>query len=173
MNKNQLIWGGVGLVVILAVVFNLSRSSEAPTPQVAEDGSINGKYSIEGILGLGRAYECSFAKADNTSEVNGTIFTDGKQVYGEFNIDTQIINQSFQSFLVIKENTTYSWTSLQPVGYKAPVVKSASVNTSPQNQAQLVGTADLVDYSCKPWTNIDAKKFELPTNVTFVDLKQD
>src|SRR3989344_788684 len=100
--KKELMWGGAGIVVVLAIVFGLSKSGGSPAPQVQEDGSINGKYSIEGILGLGKAYECTFTKSDETSEVKGKVFTDGKQVAGEFDINTQIINQNFQSFLIIK-----------------------------------------------------------------------
>ena len=170
--KKELMWGAAGIVVVLAIVFGLSKSGGAPAPQVQEDGSINGKYSIEGILGLGKAYECTFTKSDATSQVSGKVFTDGKQVYGEFNINTQAINQSFQSFLVIKDDITYTWTSLQPIGYRAPVAKSATTNASPNEQAQLVGTTDPIDYSCKLWAGVDAKKFEIPTNITFADLKQ-
>lgn len=171
MNK-QFIWVGIVVVVVLAGIFVISKGGNTSTPRVAQDGSIAGKYSIEEIMSLGKSYECTFLKEDATSQVSGKVFTDGKQVYGEFNINTQIINQNFQSFLVIKDDMTYTWTSLQGVGYKAPVVRSATVNASPSEQAQIVGTQDQVDYTCNPWTNVDNSKFEIPKNITFTDLKQ-
>ena len=171
MNK-QFLWAGVGVVVVLAGVFLISRGGSNPAPVASEDGSITGKYSIESIMKLGKSYECTFLKEDATSQVSGKVFTDGKQVYGEFNINTQIINQNFQSYLIIKDDTTYTWTSLQPIGYKAPVARSATTNASPNEQAQLVGTNDQVDYTCSPWASIDNSKFEIPTNITFTDLKQ-
>lgn len=170
--KNQLIWGALGAIVVIAIIFTVVKGGSATTPEVLEDGSVSGKYSIEGILGLDKAYECTFAKEDETSQVGGKVLTDGKQVYGEFNINTQIINQNFQSYLIIKDDTTYTWTSLQPIGYKAPVARSATTNASPNEQAQLVGTNDQVDYTCSPWADIDNSKFEIPTNITFTDLKQ-
>lgn len=170
--KNQLIWAGVGIVIVGVVIFVLSKGSEKTVPQIAEDGVIEGKYSIESIMKLGKAYECTFAREDQNSQVSGKVLTDGSNVYGEFNINTQIINQNFQSYLIIKDNTTYTWTSLQPIGYKAPVARNTTTNASPNEQAQLVGTNDEVDYTCMPWQNVDVSKFEIPTNITFTDLKE-
>ncbi len=160
-----------GVVVIAgAALFMIFGKSTAPI--AGEGGVIEGEYSIESIMNLGQAYICKFEKQDQVSKVSGTVYTDGQKIRGTFDIQTQAFqNQAFTSDLIVKEGDTYTWTSLFPQGYRAKVAKSATQNATPSEQAQLVGTKDKMNYKCTPWLEVDPSLFELPTNVTFVELK--
>jgi hypothetical protein len=163
--------GGVLLALICIFLFNYQNNKIA-VPTVGENGKVSGLYTIEGIEKLGKPYVCTFEKADSTSKISGTIRTDGQKIYGEFKINTDLIKNGFNSFIIIKDNIAYIWTSLQNVGYKSPAVKSASANASPQDQAQIIGTQDKIQYECEPWSNADNYIFEIPTSTTFLELKK-
>jgi hypothetical protein len=163
--------GGVALAVICIFLFNY-QNDKIVMPTVGADGKISGNYAIESIMVLGKPYTCNFDKSDGSSKISGVIHTDGGKIYGEFKIKTDLIKNEFNSFLLIKDNMAYTWTSLQNIGYKSSIAKSASKNASPQEQAQIVGTRDKMQYNCELWLNADNSLFETPTSITFSELKK-
>jgi len=170
MKKQMVSWLIIVALVALGVLV-YTYGSRPEMPQVGIDGKINGNYSIASIQRLGKPYVCNFEKKDGTSQVVGVIHTDGKSVYGEFRIKTDLAEKQFNSFLILKDDESYVWTSLQNVGYKTSIAQSASQNASPQEQAQIVGTWDKINYKCEPWLDSDNSIFETPTWITFVNLK--
>jgi len=162
---------GAALAVICIFLFNY-QSNKITVPTVGTDGKINGSYAIEGIMKLNKPYVCTFEKTDGASTVSGVIHTDGQSIYGEFKIKTDLVKDGFSSFLLVKGNTAYTWTSLQNIGYQSTVAKSASRNASPQEQAQIVGTRDNELYQCELWQNADNSIFEIPTSTNFSELKK-
>ncbi len=170
--KNQIIFGLSGIIIVALGIFLFTYEGKAKTPITGENGKISGSYSIEGILSLQKPYICTFEKADQVSKVDGKVYTDGYSIYGTFDIQTKAFdNQRLTSFLLVKDNQTYTWTSLFPQGYKAPVTKSATKNARPEEQAQIVGTKDEMQYECEVWSEVDKTLFEIPTSVTFTDIK--
>jgi len=168
-----------------AIYFFLSRG-DAPIIDLGEgviimaDGSIRGSYTIEDILSIGTPYECIFRKSDATSQVNGTVRMTENMVRGDFDIEVQTASTNwgdasgdnraaFASHFISKEGTTYTWTSLQNIGYKMPIVDSALNNASQAEQAQIVGFKDKVDFACTVW-NANLTVFELPSGITFSEL---
>ncbi len=169
--KNQITYIVVGIAVIIGGILIFTYGSKPVLPEVAEDGTIKGNYSIEGIIALGKPYVCTFEKTDSTSKVLGIMRTDGENMYGEFRIETELMPAPFSSFLIVKNNETYTWTTLAPMGYRAPVAKSANRNASPEEQAQLIGTKDEVYYECEVWEEVDSTYFDLPDGVVFEEMK--
>jgi hypothetical protein len=139
-------------------------------PIIKEDGSVAGNYSIKQIMSLGNSYVCTFEKSDETSVVVGTIHTNSKNIYGEFRILTSVLETEFNSYLLTQGNESYVWTSLQPVGQKSKVAKSANINATPEEQTQIIGKTDKVDYDCKPWEE-DKTVFEVPSWINFVEVE--
>lgn len=170
--KKQITLILLGIVLVGLGIGAYVYGSKPMAPKVGEDGKIDGNYTIAGIMSLGKPYVCTFEKSDGASKIVGTIHTDGQNIYEEFRIRTDVVDKEFNSFLLVKGDETYTWTSLQNIGYKSRVAKSASKNASPQEQAQLIGTRDEVAYKCEPWLEADNSIFEIPTSVTFQELKK-
>jgi hypothetical protein len=171
LNKTLLIWAVLGILLI-GEIFVLYHGNKPTAPVVGADGKINGNYSIADVMVLKKPYQCTFEKTDGASNVVGTVYTDGSQIYGEFKIKTDSIKNEFTDFLIIKGGESYTWTSIQQnIGYKYPTAKSANKNASPEEQAQIVGTQDKILYSCQPWNEGNNSIFETPATVTFSELK--
>jgi hypothetical protein len=171
MKKSQIVSWIIVLIFAVAGVLFFALRNRPETPQIGPEGEINGAYTLEGIMRLGRPYVCTFTKSEGNNEVAGIIHTDGKSAYGEFRVITDLAEKEFSSFLLIKGNESYNWTSLQNAGYKMPVVKNTGPSASPQQQAQLIGTRDKNEYKCEPWQNPDQTIFDAPSWITFTELK--
>ena len=169
--RNQITFALVGVVVVILLFLGYGYINKPEIPVVGTSGEISGYYAIGGIMRLERPYVCSFEKTDGASKILGVIHTDGENLYGEFKIQTDSVEGKFNSFLMIKNKTAYTWTSLQNIGYKSNVAKSATKNASPQEQAQIVGTRDKMNYECSPWPKVDPTLFEIPNWIEFADLR--
>jgi len=169
--RNQIISWLIIVAMVVLGIFIYIYGNKPQIPVVGEDGKISGNYAIAGIMRLGKPYVCTFERADDTSKIAGVIHTDGQKIYGEFRIKTDLVKDNFSSFLVVKDEKAYVWTSLQNAGYESPVAKSANKNASPVEQAQIVGLRDKILYKCEPWQDTDNSVFELPAWITFSELK--
>lgn len=158
-----------GLAV--ALIFFYRSTTKPELPAVAVDGSVKGEYSIASIMALNQPYRCDFEKKDETSSIVGIVTTDGKNIYGEFKINTELVKEGFRSFLLVRGSDTYTWTSLSNVGYQSRVANSASKNASPEEQTQIIGLKDKMQYECKPLAGLDQSTFEVPTFIQFPDLQ--
>lgn len=161
---------GIGAAVAVIFAYN-SLTGRMEIPIVGADGKIEGDYAIEAIMRLGRPYVCNFEKSDEISRILGTVHTDSQKIYGEFKISTSIVKDEFNSFLIVKDGEAFAWTSLQNIGYRAKAVRSASKGASPAEQAQILGTRDLLPYRCEPWQNVDSSMFETPSWINFIEPK--
>jgi len=170
--KNQIVSWLIVVAIAVLGIFVYIYGNKSTIPMVGEDGKINGSYAIEGIMELHKPYVCTFEKTDGVSKITGVIHTDGEKIYGEFRIKTDLVKNEFNSFLVAKDGEAFVWTSLQNIGYKSPIAKSASKNASVQEQAQIIGTRDKVQYECEPWQDADKTIFETPNWITFSELKK-
>lgn len=163
--KNQITYLIVGTAVIVGGIFIFTYNSGPASPKISEDGSISGVYSIESILSLGQPYVCNFERSDEVSKVFGLMRTDGSKIFGEFRIETELMEVPFSSFLVVKDEKTYTWTTLAPIGYEAPLNRGATNGNGP------VGTKDEIYYECKVWEEVDSTYFDLPEGVVFGEMK--
>ncbi len=178
----------VVILVILATgaFYLLTKKAEVPFINlnegviIMEGGIIKGNYSIDDILGIGVHYKCTFLKTDESSRISGIVRMAEDKIRGDFDIDLISTgsnlgdsgegNVSFASHLIIKEGLAYSWTSLQPIGYKSSVAESSSNNASLTEQAQIIGLKDKIPFECSPWNAI-LNAFDLPSGIDFLDLK--
>lgn len=165
----------VGIVLALACIFAfLWFQRQNQLPRVNEDGDINGVYSVSDIMRLGKAYLCLVNKSDENSKIEGGIFTDSKNIYGEFDIQmgTSTEAKIFSSYLLVKDGRAYTWTSLANVGNISKPADSAIHGKSVAEQAQIVGKDDELDLKCR-WQKkgINDSFFEIPGDITFTELK--
>jgi hypothetical protein len=172
--RNQIIFIIIGVIAVAAAIFLFSYEGKAAIPEVGSDGSINGNYALEGIMRLDKPYVCTFEKADESSQIAGILHTDGKAVHGEIRVSTNLVDREFTTFLVIKNNESFVWTSLpdfQDIGYKFPTAKSTSRNAAVYQQAQIIGLRDKVEYNCQPWAEVDSTIFDIPDWMIFSELQ--
>jgi hypothetical protein len=149
--KDWIIYPAIGVILALLVIWGFSYFKD----------QTNGGFTIESIMQTGGYHICTFEKSDDTSQISGTIHINEKRLYGEFKIKTSLLKNDFESFLIEKDGTAYTWTSLQNIGYKS----------SPPKQDQIFNTKDKLQYQCGPWPNPDDTLFETPTNIKFIELK--
>jgi hypothetical protein len=129
------------------------------------------KGSIAGIVAHGGSVACTISHAGK-EQTQGTIYASGGKVRGDFT--AQGSKGPIESHMFSDGTTMYVWSSARPQGIKmamlAPGKPSAGTPSAApggNSQAQLYN--DTVDYSCAPWT-VDATKFALPQNVSFMDV---
>jgi len=171
MNKNKkIVWMFIVALILVALGIRvyIIYSNRTVAPIVNADGTIKGNYSVESIRLTGKNYQCVFTKSDDASKITGTLQITQNELRGDF--DLTLNDKNFASHLIETGDTAYTWTSLEPIGLKSPIIKSITQNSSPADQAELVGTQDKMDFTCSPW-NVDTKVFEIPTGITFSVLK--
>lgn len=168
--KNQILFvlGGILLVVLGVLAFNYATRPEMAV--VDGEGKISGNYALESIQRVGTPLVCTFEKNDDTSRISGVIHTDNHNTYGEFRISTDLVADEFGSSLLVKNKEAFVWTTSQNVGYQTAPAKNATKNASPEEQAQIIGARDKMDYRCEPWQNPDQTIFEVPSWINFVNL---
>lgn len=172
MYTKKLIWIFILVIVVLALIYGFNYLNRPEAPAIGKDGKIEGEYTIEGIVSLSKPYVCNFKKSDTASKISGRIYTNGVNVYSEFRILSEAFNnQEFNSFLIIRGEEAYTWTSLAPIGFKSKTVRNASTNASPKEQAQIVGIRDKLPYTCEPWIVVDKTVFDVPSWITFSELR--
>lgn len=167
MKNKYLNWLAYILVVaVLVLGYQYLNMVEIPP---IKDGKVEGNYALENLLAVGVPLRCTFEKSDQNSRIVANLYTNqDNDVYADFRIETDISETSrFNSFFLIKDKTTYTWTSLSDLGYTAKSVRSASINASPEAQAQLIGLGDKFPYDCEVLTTTDPTLFEVPLYVKF------
>lgn len=163
-------WVIAVLLVIIAVLIYQYLSK--PVVPVVKDGAISGEYSLASLLTLQTPLKCTFEKADGVSKILATLYTNKEDVYADLRIQTDSREIGiFNGFLLIKDKTTYTWTSLSNLGYQSKTTSSASRNASAREQAQLIGLKDKLPYECNVLKEADPTLFELPTYITFSESK--
>jgi len=161
------------LIIIAAgaVGYYVWKGSDTPPVFTTDEaGVIRGTFSIRDIMELDRSLSCNFRKNDEASSVVGSIIIFGAMVRGDFDIESEILEAPIASHFIIKEDTSYFWTSLVNMGYKSPVVEHSSTGDSPTEQSAIIGLEDEAEYLCYPW-NADLTRFNLPSGVTFQEIE--
>lgn len=171
MKKKNWITALIIFIVIALIGVAIVRYSKPTLPVVQPDGSTKGNYALKNIMALKESYECSFTKSDEVTRVVGTLQTDGSKIRGDFDISltTKDGEKSFASHLIVIDNQAYSWTSLQPVGYKTRYTGSANKNATPEEQGQMVGKGDVLPLNCVK-KNIDQGVFNIPEAINFIGI---
>jgi hypothetical protein len=152
----------VVVLIALGIYFLVSHKNMS--------GTSTGKnaVSIKELMARNEPLSCTFVRDQAGTRVNGSIVVYNQDVRGDFDIEGGP-SGSFASHFIVKDGTSYIWTSLAPIGFKKPVAKTSGTSASPEDQASIVGINDKVDYSCTPW-NADLTRFNLPSGITFSDL---
>lgn len=157
------------LIVIAVLVYRYLNKPEMP---VIKEGVVSGDLSLESLFLLKVPLKCTFEKADEVSKISATLYTHIEDAYADLRIRTESSEANiFNGFILIKDKTTYTWTSLGDLGYQSKTANSAYHNASAREQAQLIGLKDKLPYKCQVLKEVDLSLFELPSYITFSEFK--
>lgn len=122
--------------------------------------------TIAGIVAHGGSLTCTIAHAGK-EQTQGTIYVGGGKVRGDFT--AQGSKGPIESHMLSDGTTMYVWSSARPQGIKMAMPAGGKPPVGPPGNSQAQLYNDTVDYSCSPWS-VDATKFVLPQNVSFMDV---
>jgi hypothetical protein len=139
---------------------------EAPSTETS------GISTLLGLASSGASLECTLEYESTDAGVGavaGTYFTSGGKVRGDFIVPG--LPEGSVASLIVTETALYSWTVVDGQGYGVTIDPSTwqtlqTAETAPTPQTPIPLDASL-EYTCKPWTQVDGSIFEPPTEVLF------
>ncbi len=185
--KNNLQAGFLPFIVIAVVaalavgggVYYATRGDEAGTESEVEteakakvethgDVQIKGessKSSLRSLLAIGKDVVCTFESSARNTESSGTVYISSTgEMHGNFDSENQI--GSVHSHMIVKaDGMAYVWSGSQGTKMnfsKIDAAASSETDTSVNMDAQ-------VEYKCSDWKR-DNSKFEVPSDVNFIDI---
>lgn len=144
-------------------------TTQTPEPTASENNTISG--NIESLLSSGQNSQCTFSTDTSGTVSTGTVFVSQNKMRGDFS--SSVSGKQTTSHMIRDGEWVYTWTDGTNQGVKMKItadLEKKAKEIASSNSA--TGTFDVnqnVDYSCKSWST-DTSKFQVPTNVTFVDL---
>ena len=135
----------------------------------AESEEVSGRASLQSLLQRGESFECQiiYNPGNQTGVVEGTVFTAGERLRGDFITNSPDLGQFVSSFIVT-ENSVYSWAVIDGEGYGVELGRAVFDNgDSGEDLPVSVDTS--VQYTCSPWRNIDNSVFVPPEDVLLRD----
>lgn len=161
MNKT-LIYVIVGVVVIGGIL--ALTMSQKSTPDT--DTNDQNQSTLKELLAMEGSQKCTVSSKTDTSESSGEVFVSGGMMRGNF---TSIAaNQTMESHMIVKSNTSYIWTDTMPQGF---MMKLEETTSTEGTDPQVVDVNQKYTYDCDDWTT-DEKVFELPSEINFMDAAQ-
>lgn len=175
MNKNLIIAGAVVLLIVIGAgaYFMTRNASNSPTSQTPSNESMSGEQnsspkSIKDLLSAGSSQQCTFTTKVEGADASGTAYVSG----GKVRVDsTATVNSAtMNTHMIIKDNTSYSWTDGQAMGYMMEFDPNAmsdnDTDTDSDTSSQNMDVNKYVDYSCSGWS-ADESVFTPPASVKF------
>jgi hypothetical protein len=154
------------------------KIQESPATNVTpEETALKG--SIFDLVKLNKTQTCTFSVSAEGSMMSGTIYMSGKNV--RYVSEVTVPNASKVATNMIRDGEwVYSWSSASQQGLKMKLetmenmAKKSMENSTKPNEADLSMKlkADANhEYKCRTW-NGDAKMFELPKDIQFMDFTE-
>lgn len=116
------------------------------------------------------SYECTvnqYIDEGMTQSAVGRVFLDGGRIRGDFSVD--VSGMSLSASTLVVDGFTYSWTSVSPMGFKAPVAEGEETGNAGMQGSYYWNANQIGDYDCQTW-QVDETKFVLPEDVTFQEV---
>lgn len=169
----------IALIAAIVIVgggvwyFSSDRSALAPTEEGTPNGettsgnAVQGSGTLASLLTRGGAYRCTVS-VEAGAESSGVVYVGNDRLRGDFVTTASATGgREIESHMISKDGYVYTWSDMMPQGVRM------RINTDGTTQGSTGGldSSAIVDYDCAPWA-IDSNRFELPANVTFMDLPQ-
>lgn len=145
--------GTILIVIIGAVVYNQKFIQHSTQEQAT---------SLKQLLQATTPRICTFNSTQSDAQSSGTVFVANGMLRGDF-VST-INNQTVNSHLIVKDNTSYVWTDQLQEGVKVSMHQLD--NKNPEDQP--INLDEKMKYDCQTWTQ-EEKVFALPEGIEFQD----
>ena len=174
MNKTVII-GGVVVIGIGGLIF-FAGGVDAPTVEevsepglnntkvtslVSEDGSYTG--SLEELAFEGGDWKCTITLTTEGITSVSTTYLSGDNMRSDVVSDVPMVGPMTMS-AIVDEDYAYTWSSMQPGGYKIAVIDEESeeeVVDSEMEEVENIEIPEYLDYKCEKW-EVDTTVFQLP-----------
>ncbi len=155
----------LGLIILIIIAVGayfiwgkMPGGTYGPTSTVPVGG---GSQSIQQLVGLGKSVTCTFSTTTASGSQQGTIYIANGMVAGDFTANAAGAGD-INAHMIVRDNTSYVWTSASNQGFKSTVNASSTGSGSSG-----IGYGEQMNYQCQGW-NADSSKFNLPTNISFM-----
>lgn len=150
-----------------------TQNQEQEQKQESKMGSIKGTF--QELMKQGNQLRCEFSFKNEQGETKGIAYTDGTRMRQEVSMNQK--NVKMENFMIVKDEEVYSWNSMQPgqgmkINLKDWEDKRTNEETVDENQEASIKTSTMdqsYEYNCEAW-DVDESKFEIPSNVKFMDM---
>ncbi len=167
MNK-IIISGIVVAVAILGYVYtkNTDTSLENNTVPGAQGESNSKKMAFSEFLKQGGSYTCTVNQDVGGVQTAGIVYIHKDKIKGMF--ESVIQGVKTNTFFVVRDGYTYTWSSAYPMGFRAPLESGANTQgVSAPTGSFSWNASEIGDYNCAPWSP-DESVFIVPANVQFM-----
>jgi len=155
----KLVVGIIVVVVIIgAIVFGMGGGS-------GDDTDTENTSSLVALLATEGSQKCTVTSQTDSSESSGEVYIANGMMRGVFT--STAAGQTVQSNMVVKDNVSYVWMDASTEGL---MMAFNAAPASSENEAAIDVNQEY-SYNCEDWST-DESFFELPSEVTFVDLAQ-
>ncbi|MDO8574256.1 MAG: hypothetical protein Q7R86_01355 [bacterium] len=155
----KLVVGIIVVVVIIgAIVFGMGGGS-------GDDTDTENTSSLVALLGMEGAQKCTVTSQTDSSESSGQVYIANGMMRGTFT--STAAGQTVQSNMVVKDNVSYVWMDASTEG----LMMAFNTAPAPSENETAIDVNQEYSYNCEDWS-ADESVFELPSEVTFLDLAQ-
>lgn len=155
----------VGVLVIAGGYYFVKLENKPKYDVEVTDSPSGKKMAFSEFAKQGGTYQCDIKQFTSDFENSGKVYGDGENQ--RMDIVTVAEGQNFEMHVIRKGEYAYYWSSDMPgVGQKMKIPKGEN----PTGETFLLSADKVGDYNCESWTT-DNSKFELPSAVTFTEIK--
>jgi hypothetical protein len=174
----------IGVVIIFAGIFLIIKKSannvavtpneqtqvitDSNSPDYQPDDANDRKMAFKYLLAQNGTYECTATYTTQGIESQGTVWMDAGKQRGDFN--TTVAGKNITGSFLVRDGSTYTWSSLSTKGYQAKHVTTDGANTGTAAGTYTWDPDGIGEYDCKEW-KADQSKFSLPAGITFETAK--
>lgn len=173
----------IGIIIVLLIVgfgvYRVNVNNASKGNQTVSQGSAgestkydiatqesNAPSSLRELLSSGQSQRCTFSSTADDTVTDGTIFAASGKMRGD--ISTTTSEKTIMSHMIFSNNDLYVWMDGESNGMK--MTFDPNKIQDEEAKQQTVDLDETVDYQCSGWVG-DPTLFEVPSSVTFTDLK--
>jgi hypothetical protein len=150
------------------VAYQQYQAPEEPEGETEEMTAAEMRGTFAAMLALGQNLVCTFEHDDGENVSSGTVYmADGAaRIRGDFNVVASA-GGPMEASMVRVDGYNYLWGSFMESGVKVKVTEEDEGKLfSDESDVEI---DENTDFDCDLW-NVDASKFNLPSDVEFIDI---
>lgn len=149
---------------------NEDMAEQAPVDETPAEPR-SGVGTLKSLRQLGENVECTIVYSPEGQDVpvEGTYFVSEGNIRGDFLTDSPDLSGKILSSMIVEDATMYMWSEIDGEVYGMKMSLSEAGDSETDTNVP-VSLNDDVNYTCKPWKDVDNSIFVPPGDVLFQDL---